>query len=345
MVQPIIDLHCDLLSYLNRGAECSPFDPQVRCSIPQLKRGHVRVQILAIFTQTASGSAQHGLDQAEVFKVLANQFSEEFAPVQCPDAIPHVIQGNRIGIIAAFENASTFCEETEPLEEGLERLKLLFGKVGRPVYIGMTWNQENRFGGGAQTDVGLKEDGKKLLEFMSGKQIAVDLSHASDRLAHDILNFTTTQGLDVPVMASHSNVRTVTDNIRNLPNELVSEIIQRRGIIGLNAVCAFVGSQPDDFARQIDTLLQLGGENSIAFGCDFFYEEDVPKNTPGKSPNGWFFEGYDTSECYPALLKLLQNNLGFSDAVLEKIAFLNACSFLNRLWIPQLYRGEVEIKS
>ncbi|MDP1835339.1 MAG: membrane dipeptidase [Chlamydiales bacterium] len=336
MHQPIIDLHCDLLSYLAGDADHTPFDPQVRCSIPQMKDGHVRMQVLAIFAQTACGSAQVGLNQADIFKVITNQISEDLAIIQCPEAVPHIMQGNRIGIIAAFENASGFCEESEPLEEGLERLKIIFGKVGRPLYIGFTWNHENRFGGGALTDIGLKEDGKKLLEFLNGKHIAVDLSHASDRLAFEILQFIDQNELELSVLASHSNVRNVTDNIRNLPNELIQEISKRKGLIGLNCVRGFVGAHPDDFARHIEELLQLGAENSLAFGADFFFDGDVPKNTPGRCPEGWFFDGFGGSDCYPSLLKLLQARLNLPDGTLEKLAFLNACSFLNRLWMPQL---------
>ncbi len=32
------------------------------------------------------------------------------------------------------------------------------------------------------TQVGLKEDGRKLLDYMDGKRVAIDLSHSSDAL-------------------------------------------------------------------------------------------------------------------------------------------------------------------
>lgn len=332
MRRPIVDLHCDLLSYLSGGNDRSPNDSQVRCSIPQMRDGNVRLQILAIFTETGVGSSEKGLAQADAFKVMLNVHSADFDLVQVPEALPTVMAGKQIGILAAFENASGFCEESEPLAAGLERLRRLFGKVGRPFYVGLTWNSENRFGGGALTEVGLKDDGKKLLEFLHGKQIALDLSHASDALAYDVLNFTSAEGFEIPVLASHSNVRKVVPSPRNLPDELIREIFLREGLIGINFVRGFVGSESDSLARHVEYLIQMGGENHIAFGADFFYDKALPENSPGWSPDGYFFPEYSGSHCYSQVLGLLQKQLSLSDELLSKIANENGCNFLTRLW-------------
>ncbi|TXI41220.1 MAG: peptidase, partial [Nitrosomonas sp.] len=329
---PVFDLHCDLLSYLVGERGHTPFDAQVHCSIPQLKAGNVRLQVMAIFTETKANSSQHGLDQAEVFKVFANQYSLDFDSVQVVDVLPRLLTSNKVGILAAIENASAFCEEQEPLDVGLERLRTIFGKVGRPLYVSLTWNSENRFGGGALTNVGLKNDGRKLIEFLGSKQIAVDISHASDTLAHDIFTFIDQNNLDVSVIASHSNVRKVCEVPRNLSDDLLQEIFKRQGLVGLNFVRAFLGPDPDSFCRQIEEMIRLGGEHSIAFGADFFYEEDAPSNTYGNSPDGWYFSDYDSSECYPRLLELFRKRLSLSDSLLANIAYQNAADYLARLW-------------
>jgi microsomal dipeptidase-like Zn-dependent dipeptidase len=242
------------------------------------------------------------------------------------------LESSKIGILAAFENASTFCEEDEPLQEGLERLILMFGKVGRPLYIGMTWNTENRFGGGVLSTVGLKEDGQRLLDFLNGKQIAIDLSHASDALAHDILNYLTQQDLQVPVLASHSNVRSVTAVGRNLPTELLQEVIRRRGLVGLNSIRAFVGPSIETLGSHIEEIVRLGGSDSVCFGADFFFEGDVPKNTPGRSPDGWYFPEFDGADRYPELLSIFTEKLGLKEAFVRKMAYQNASDYLSRLW-------------
>ena len=45
---PIFDLHCDLLSYLAHRPDPDAFTPDLGCSIPNLRRGNVRFQVMAI---------------------------------------------------------------------------------------------------------------------------------------------------------------------------------------------------------------------------------------------------------------------------------------------------------
>ena len=73
------------------------------------------------------------------------------------------------------------------------------------------WNQENRFGGGNASDVGLKREGELFLEYLGGKGVAIDLAHPSDALAHDILNYIDKKSLKVTPIASHSNFRVIKD--------------------------------------------------------------------------------------------------------------------------------------
>lgn len=155
---PVFDLHCDLLAYLARGEGRSSHDLEVRCSVPQMRKGGVKVQTLAAFCRTERGSSEFGWRQAEVFKNLGEeffQFGGEINP-----------SSDKIGILFAFENASGFCGEEDELRECLKKLERLHEELGKILYISLTWNGENRFGGGAGSRVGLLDDGKRLLDFL-----------------------------------------------------------------------------------------------------------------------------------------------------------------------------------
>ena len=73
---------------------------------------------------------------------------------------------------------------------------------------------------------------KNEVEFL--KYLSKVLSHTSDALAHDIFNHIDKHKLAVPVIASHSNFRSVSDHVRNLPDEIANEIVNRNGLIGMN---------------------------------------------------------------------------------------------------------------
>lgn len=333
MTRSIADLHCDLLSYLQVDSSRTPYDKETRCAVEHLRAGPVKLQTMAIFTETHAGSSDLGLEQAELFKLLPGRYPSDFQQLQGPEQLKPLLNSDRIGILAAIENASSFCEEEEPLSAGLERLLLFFGKIGRPLYISLTWNTENRFGGGADTQVGLKTDGKELLNFLHQKQIAIDLSHASDPLAHDILNYLEAKNLRVSILASHSNARAAVNLPRNLPSEIIQAIVKKKGLIGFNFVRPFVGISPESgFTAHLEEFLKLGAENCLCFGADFFYEEDLPKQSLAKAPEGWFFEGYGDSSCYGKVLDLWGKRLALSESLLAQFAYQNLFHFIDQLW-------------
>lgn len=321
----IVDLHCDLLFYLEGHSQRTPYDPAARCAIPQLHQGHVKLQIFAVFTQTAPGSTLKGQHQARLYQEL---------PLHCSKDIVHYspqwnMQSSLIATLMAFENASGFCDEVEPLQNGIRRLKNIIKNIAKPLYISLTWNTENRFGGGALTQAGLKEDGKHLLEELHQQQIAVDLSHASDALAYEIIDYIEGHRLDIPLMASHSNARAVAFVPRNLPDEIAREIFRRNGILGLNLYGHFIGKTEDSLPKHIAHWLELGGENHVALGSDFFYEADLPVTyRHGKEA---FFQNYQDASCYERLLNFLQKSLKLNSSFLEKFSHQNALKFVGNL--------------
>lgn len=321
---PVIDMHCDLLFYLQGHPQRTPYDSVARCAIPQLRQGNVKLQTLAIFTQTEPQSVQQGLTQAQIYQKL---------PLSCPHDLIHYssswnLQSPWIAILLAFENASGFCGEGESLQEGIKRLNHLIKTIGKPFYISLTWNTENRFGGGALARIGLKEDGKRLLEELHQKRIAVDLSHASDALAYEIIDYIEGHRLEIPVMASHSNARAVTNVPRNLPDDIAREIFRRGGTVGLNLYHYFIGESEEMLPKHIAHWLELGGEHHIALGTDFFYDPDLPSAyRHGKEV---FFRNYEDASCYGRMLNFLRQELKLSHTLLEKFAYQNALEFIQK---------------
>lgn len=323
----IADLHCDLLLYLAGNKGRTPFDSVVRCSIPQMRAGGVKIQILPIFTQTDAGSCQSGQEQNRLFHALPHQFSDDFIHLNAAETLskyPH-----KTAIMRSIENASAFCIEKEPLEHGLQRLAQLLSE-GPIAYISLTWNSQNRFGGGVDSNTGITDDGRSLLNFISQKHVAVDLSHTSDYLAYDILDHIDKYALDIPVIASHSNCRTITNEPRNLPDGLIKEIIARNGIIGLNFIKRFLGrSSPLLLSKHLENILKYNGEKHVCFGADFFFEEDLPLSL--RRPAGeYFFDELAHSGLYANALDQWQKNLGASTELLNSIAYTTAKDFLLR---------------
>lgn len=322
---PVADLHCDLLCYLEENPARTPYDQVARCSLPQLKKGCVKLQALANFTHTGPLSVKKGMAQVQLYRQLALLYPKDVKRAQMPFTMPG--QEDPIALFMAFENASGFCGEEEPLKQGMNRLQAVIQDVGKPLYISLTWNTENRFGGGALTNSGLKEDGKRLLEELDRQGIAIDLSHASDPLAYETIDYIENKGLNIPLMASHSNARAITHVPRNLPTDIAKELFRRGGVVGLNLYSPFVGLNEEAILQHLSFWLELGGEKQICLGSDFFYENDFPTIQRVKGQD-LFFKRYSDASCYPALIEFVRKELKLSEQTLYQWAYQNIVEFL-----------------
>lgn len=132
----------------------------------------------------------------------------------------------------------------------------------------LTWNYENTYGCGAVTsqEKGLTEEGREMATLLDSQRVILDISHLSDQGVDDVFALT-----ESPVIASHSNVRSICDHARNLSKEQIKELIRRNGLLGLNFYNEFVGhgQTAADLCRHIDAVLELGGEQILALGSDF----------------------------------------------------------------------------
>lgn len=327
MNYPIADLHCDLLSFLAVVPSADAFSKdQIACAFPWMKEGGVKMQVMAIYTNVEHSSMKMAEKQAKIFHDLLHREKKTVKKFDA-DFMKNEASDDRIGIIASVENAAGFGTEKATWPEIYKQFDRMLETVGRLAYISLTHHTENRFGGGNYVEgVGLKEDGKRLLDYMAGKRIPIDLSHTSDLLAEGILNHIDRHNLPIPVIASHSNFRVIWDHKRNLTDEFAQEIIQRGGIIGVNFLREFL--DPEVPERLFEHILHGDkmSEDAICFGADFFYT----KNFPDKSRHPFYFSLAENAGKYPSILKTLSQNL--SESKLRKLASENVFNFYQKLW-------------
>lgn len=322
MGYPIVDLHCDLLSYLDTAAGSSIHDTEaIGCALPHLKAGGVKLQVMALFSLTEAGSAEAGLRQVAFYKAITKE-GTGFRHLEKGTTWEMMMADDAVYTLAAIENASCFFEEKENLKEGFRRFEWMAKALGGPLYLTITHHAENRFGGGNFTSVGLKPDGKALLEFLDGRGVAVDLSHTCDLFAHELLEYIDRRGLDLRVLASHSNFRPVWDHVRNLPDDLTQAVRAKGGLVGLNLVRDFVN--PEDagaFAAHVRYGLAQGVP--LAWAADYFSPLIMPPQFAFREP--YFHPGHEDARCYPKVMDSLKD-LGAE--VLAGFAWKNAWDWI-----------------
>jgi membrane dipeptidase len=82
---------------------------------------------------------------------------------------------------------------------------------------------------------GLNKLGRKIVNKMDELGMIIDVSHSSDKTVEDVLEVTS-----MPVMASHSCARALCDIPRNIPDNLIKEISENSGYIGVNFFPGFL---------------------------------------------------------------------------------------------------------
>lgn len=145
--------------------------------------------------------------------------------------------------------------------------------------IGIAHFFDNEIGGSAHGLVkgGLTEKGRELVRRMQEKSIFVDLAHSSPKVIDDVLSMATR-----PVIVSHTGVKAVCDNTRNLSDAQLKGVAQTGGLVGIGywdtAVC---GRDAGAIARTIRYTVDLIGIDHVALGSDFDGAIEAPFDTTG----------------------------------------------------------------
>ncbi len=213
-------------------------------------------------------------------------------------------------------------EEGGALEGKIERLDEFFSKGVR--LITLTWNFKNEIGSPNNTREniannidGLTNFGRELIKRMNDLGIVIDISHLGDASTLEVLALSTK-----PVVASHSGVRSICSSVRNLTDEMIKLLIQKRGFIGINFCKYFLNREKEeatieDVIDHIDYIVKLGGIDVVGFGSDF----DGISNHNIEMKNPSFFT---------KIIEALKSR-GYTEEQIAKISYLNAFRVLNEV--------------
>jgi membrane dipeptidase len=138
---------------------------------------------------------------------------------------------------------------------------------------------DTAFGGSAHgmEQYGLTDRGREMVRRMEARGVILDLAHSSARTIDDALAISTR-----PVVASHTGVRGVCDNARNLTDAHLAGIAATGGLVGIGfweTACG--GPDPSWIARSIAYAAERIGVAHVALGSDWDGAVGVPFDAAG----------------------------------------------------------------
>ncbi len=108
---------------------------------------------------------------------------------------------------------------------------------------------------------GLSEFGRLVVREMNRLGMMIDVSHISDKAFYDVLEMTR-----VPVIASHSNARQVSDNPRNLTDDMLLKLAENRGVVQLCVLSNYVAvteTNPQRDSARMEVKRKYGSWNEL----------------------------------------------------------------------------------
>jgi membrane dipeptidase len=309
---------------LERGVDWT--DPSLEASLPALQAAGVDLVVEAAWIPRGDKDPRGtALGKLRLIRNMVQQSGHAAAIAMGPEQAERIVAEGRIAVVLGLEGGSALVRDEETLNE--------FRDLGLSV-LGLTWSESSRFAD-ASADPrpgdkgGLSESGRRLVAAANERGILLDVSHMSDRATAE-----TVAASRAPVIASHSNLRRLCDEPRNLPDELARAIAERGGLVGVMfhgpflacespAAAGRAGSAAATTGRpasrhgavaQALALVELLGAEHVAIGSDWDGRIQAPDGLRGSRDLPDFLEDLRVA--------------GLSDA---QVATLSGASFL-RAW-------------
>lgn len=295
---PVFDAHCDTISRALWKQE-SVVGNTGMVDLGKTPAVFERYsQLFALFAD--SGRPDHPTYET-LLACFRRQMMDHGACVTHCRTVEEAELAHRQGKAAAFLSV----EGAELLDCDVDRL--VQAAADGVIAVNLTWNHANAISGSCREEPerGLSPLGRGFVQRMQELGVLVDVSHLSDPGFWDVMELARK-----PIIASHSNARSICDHTRNLTDEQITAIIDNQGIIGLNFYRDFIGlgENFDAVRAHLDHILTLGGEKQAALGGDW--------------------DGCDTIDALPTVLELadlyeylLARN--YSEGMLEDLFYNN----------------------
>jgi len=289
--------------------------------LPEFEAGNISVVGAAIYIEDRY-LPQNGLRVAlaQIARLYAETAgSERFAICKSYGEIQEARERRQIALLITMEGI-------EPLGTDINQLRVFYELGVRS--IGLTHARSNAAGHGGlfaasgSQSQGLTAFGQEVVHECEALGMIIDLAHINPAGFEEILSVTTK-----PPIVSHTNVRRFYDIERNISDEQIKMIGERRGVIGVNSILVSPQEEEstlDRYVDHIEHIASLIGVDSVGIGFDFFefiyrqWPESRQKELAAKFTTPHFIPDLTNhSHARNLIHKLVER--GFSDNQIEKI--------------------------
>ena len=292
----VADLHADSLLF---GRDLLRRGDRGHVDVPRLIEGRVALQVLSMAVKTPRGlNIDRNEDSSDEILTLA--LAKRWPRSTWRRLLPRVLHlaGRAHGFAKASDGTFRVIETRSGLvayladhaanpgiTAGLLSIEGAHALDGDPANVDVVADAgirmispahffDTAFGGSAHgiEQYGLTARGREMVRLMEARGILLDVAHSSARTIDDALAVSTR-----PIVASHTGVRGILDNARNLSDEHLDGIAASGGLVGIGFwPTASGGEDAAAIARSIAYAVERVGPGHVALGSDWDGAVPVP---------------------------------------------------------------------
>lgn len=268
----VCDAHVDSLPKILDGRDFGERSEVGHVDLVRLKEGGINAQIFACWIApkfAPDNAIKRTLILIDLMNQLLERYSDKIVLAKNIDELKQIYESGNLAVILSIEGGHAIQGEIAALR--------IFYQLGVRCMT-LTWNNHNELADSSlnsRDDGGLTELGKAVVGEMNRLGMLIDLSHSSEKTFWDTIECSET-----PIIASHSNAKSLCNHRRNLTDKMIEALAEHDGFIGINFFPDFLDASGqaslDDVLDHIDHIVKIGRVDCVGLGSDFDGISRVP---------------------------------------------------------------------
>ncbi|WP_404713726.1 dipeptidase [Sphingomonas sp. MMS24-J13] len=251
------DPHLDLDTNFDVPGAPATADGPTQFDLAKTKRGGIKAVGLAVFVPQEDESPAflakaRGIAEAKhrIIFGLAAHYPGQAERALTPDDVRRIAAAGKLAIVETVVNGGAFVDSLDDIDRWQQAGVRIFGLVhaGHNRLADSSRPAITR-GEGPSRNGGLSSLGRQVVERLNRLGVLIDVSQLSDAAFDDVLRLTR-----APVIASHSDVRALVDNGRNLTDAQLDAIKANGGVVAINAFSAYLHPQDPAVTAKVKAL-------------------------------------------------------------------------------------------
>jgi membrane dipeptidase len=281
----VLDTHADTPQRMITGNfDLGKRDTEGHIDIPRMREGGLNAQFFSIFISgriMGPPAIQQALDQIDTVRQNVLKHDKDLTLATTAEEIRRAHAQGKIAILMGMEGGHMIGNDI--------RMVRIYSLLGvRYMTLAHFYNDE---WADSSTDKpahnGLTEFGKDVVREMNRQGMLVDISHVSDKTFHDALEVS-----KVPLIASHSSLRAISNHPRNMSDEMIKALAAKGGVIQINYERNYLSEEyrkafaavAGDVSRMEEQFKKECGDDNVCIGkAEIKLEKELTES--GKLPH------------------------------------------------------------